>query len=528
MTPVTNQSRRPSPWRSAPLLALLMSLGAPGLAHAADDGDEEVEKEASKDPRTDKGALGLAPGIPQVSALPGGFAPAYSPDAQKNEDWHPDFHGYVSIPLRLGFNNRAGTVTNEQYSTVIHAPPVVPEYRDAFSYTSVLTDPYVQLQFAYGNSVVQANVILQARSANTAMSFFDASTRGGITDAFLTFDLPDLARDVAMRIHVGAFTNRYGATGEYDEGKYGTPLIARTNGVGENIIANIKLGSFNLELQQGFQGQLDKAPLGIVPGDWNDYADPNLGTGLVHHAHAGLSYKTYGGVGLHYMHAWTADERADMGTTPDGKIDVLAADLRLTLHRLGHFYAAGSYTNANNSRSVGRIIEIQNALGGPGLMRSFLGPNGNGTGTLLTFGGQYDLSIARLLYGEVFTGFSPDIIISAFANSTSVTSADPNYDNKQMFKFGVEGAYAFSPWMAAGMRFDSVAQDLSDADKSFYVISPRIIFRSDWQSRDQVTLQYSKYLYGSQVYVRTGSPAQYDPSVRPDEDVVSLAATMWW
>ncbi|HSC87708.1 MAG TPA: hypothetical protein VLC09_10580 [Polyangiaceae bacterium] len=518
--------RRPSKARYTSACALLLGLGTPSLAWAQQK--SPVTETAPEDERKDTGSLGLAPGIPQVSALPGGFAPAYSPDAQKNEDWHADFHGYVSMPLRLGFNNRAGNVTDQQYSTVIHAPPVVPEYRDAFSYTSVLTDPYVQLNFAYGNSVVQANVILQARSANTAMSFFDASTRGGITDAFLTFDLPDLSKAVGMKFHVGAFTNRYGATGEYDEGKYGTPLIARTNGVGENIIANLKLGDFDIELQQGFQGQLDKAPLGIVPGDWNDYADPNIGTGLVHHLHAGIGYKGYGGLGFHYLHAWSADERANMGTTPDGKIDVLAADLRLALHRFGHLYVAGSYTDALYSRSVGRIIEIQNALGGPGLMRSYLGPASNGTGTLLTFGGQYDLSIARLLYGNAFEGFSPDIMLSFFANSTSVTSADANWDNKQMFKWGTEAAYALWTWVAAGVRFDSVSQDLSDADKSFYVISPRIIFRSDWQSRDQVTLQYSKYLYGSQVYVRNGSPAQIDPTINPDEDVISLAATMWW
>ncbi len=519
---VMTPSRRLSTRQAAPLCAFLIGMGATSLAHAqtADAAEEEDRKET--------GALGLAPGIPQVSALPGGFAPAYSPDAQKNADWHADFHGYVSVPLKLGFNNRAGEVTDQQFSTVIHAPPVVPEYRDAFTYTSALPDPYVQLNFAYGNDVVQANVILQARSANTAMSFFDASTRGGITDAFLTFNLPDLAKSVGLKVHVGAFTNRYGATGEYDEGRYGTPLIARTNGVGENIIANIELGDFKLELQQGFQGQLDKAPLGIVPGDWNDYADPNIGTGLVHHVHAGLGYKDFGGIGLHYMNAFSADERANQGTVPDGKINILAADLRLSLHRFGHFYGAASYTDATNSRSVGRIVEVLNALGGPGLMRSYFGPNSNGTGTLLTLGGQYDLSIGRLLYANAHTGVSPDIIVSLFAIQTSVTSADPMYTDKSMFKFGGEAAYSLTSFLATALRFDSVAPDLSDADKSFMILSPRVIFRSDWQSRDQVTLQYSHWFNGSQVYVRNGTPAVLDPGIRPDEDVVSLAATMWW
>ena len=36
-------------------------------------------------------------------------------------------------------------------------------------------------------------------------------------------------------VFVGAFASRYGSPGEYDEGRYGTPLIARVNGIGERI-----------------------------------------------------------------------------------------------------------------------------------------------------------------------------------------------------------------------------------------------------------------------------------------------------
>jgi hypothetical protein len=143
-------------------------------------------------------------------------------------------------------------------------------------------------------------------------------------------------------------------------------------------------------------------------------------------------------------------------------------------------------------------------------------------------GGQYDLSIARAVYGDAFYGGSPDVVLSAFGQRVSVKSDDAAYDGIDKQKVGAELTYNFSKYLGASFRFDSVAQDLNDVDESSTVLSPRLIFHSDWSSRDQVVLQYQKYIYGSEVYVRTGTPAAYDPGLNPDEDVVSLSATMWW
>jgi hypothetical protein len=499
---------------------------SPVLA-ADDDPGEDEEEEAEDEDGQQSSALGLPPGIPQVSALPGGFAPAYAEGGETGE-WAADFHGFVRMPLNIGINKRSGPVTDEQYKIVLHAAPRVPEYRDAFSYTSALADPYAQLNFGYGNGNVEATVILQARSAATGMSFFDASTRGGIMGVFLTFHGPKLSRKFAMQSHVGAFTNRYGVMGQYDEGRYGTPLMGRTNGVGENVIGLVDLGKFSLELQQGFQGLIDAAPLGIVPGDWNDYADANIGTSLVHHYHAGLAYRDLVTLGAHYMHAFSIDDRANQGTTPDGKIQIAGADLRIAGGRFGHLYLGFSYTNAKHSRSVGRVIEVLNGLGGPGLMRNYLGPNSGGTGTLTTFGAQYDLSLARALYGKAFEGKSRDIVISLFGLATNVRSDDRVYDDITKLKLGAEASYSLLKWLATSARFDQVMANMADTDETFTLASARVIFRTDWQARDQIVLQYSKWFYGDEVYVRTGSPAQYDPSVNPDEHVVSLSASMWW
>jgi hypothetical protein len=490
---------------------------------------DDATSTSNKDEVKQAISLGLAPGTPQVGALPGGLTPAYGQKAADEGDWRFDFHGFLTMPLRAGFNTRAGTATTEQHTGVLHAPPVVPEYRDSFTYTSVVPQPYVQLNFSYGNSVVTGNVVLLARTASTAASFYNPPDQSGISDAFLNFRLPNVAKNVHFEVNVGAFTNRYGVMGEYDEGKYGTPVIARVNGVGENIIAKFGMGNAVIELEQGIQGQLDKFPYDTLPAGWNNFGDPNAGSGFVNHLHAGLGYLSTAALGLHYLSAWTQDDRASQGTTPDGKINVLGADVRLTTGNLGHLYVGASRTKADHARSVGRILEVLNTMSGKGLMDNYLGPNSGGTGTLTTIGAQYDLSLKSVLvYPAVFAGDSPDFVLSLFGMQTSVASNEKAYDGVTKRKFGAEGGYSMLPWLAASLRFDRVMPNADDSAQSFSIVSPRIIFRTKWQAHDQVVLQYSRFLYGSGVQVRSGYPAVVDPTLHPDRDVLSISASFWW
>src|SRR6185369_240914 len=43
-------------------------------------------------------SLGLAPGTPQVGALPGGVTPAYGQRTADEGDWRFDFHGFLTMP----------------------------------------------------------------------------------------------------------------------------------------------------------------------------------------------------------------------------------------------------------------------------------------------------------------------------------------------------------------------------------------------------------------------------------------------
>ena len=116
--------------------------------------------------------LGLAPGVPQADALPGGTQPAFGQPSSGPQDWRFDFHGFFTAPLRIGLNKRENP-TGDQSKLVLHAPPVVPDDLETFSHTGVVPTPYAQMNFSYGNNIVTGNVFILARTANVSTGFFD-------------------------------------------------------------------------------------------------------------------------------------------------------------------------------------------------------------------------------------------------------------------------------------------------------------------------------------------------------------------
>jgi hypothetical protein len=313
-----------------------------------------------------------------------------------------------TAPLRVGINQREVALPG-QSKTVLHVPPTVPDDLETFSHTGVTPIPYGQLNFSYGNDIVTGTTSLLAQVPNVSAGFFDPPAQQGIYDLFLTI-VPKLGESTRLTLNVGAFSNRYGVAGEYDEGRYGTPMIARINGVGENVNVAFQFGKLTLLVEQGIQGQSNKANNQLVPEGWNDFGDSRAGSTFAHHFHLGASYDRMATLGLHYVGAWAQDDRATGSSYPDGRIDVFAADLRLTLGRFGHFYTAFSSVNADHSRTVGRLIEVLNTRGGKGLMDNYLGPASAGTGRLFVAAGQYNLSVGRLIsYPVPFNGDDPNI-----------------------------------------------------------------------------------------------------------------------
>jgi hypothetical protein len=170
-----------------------------------------------------------------------------------------------------------------------------------------------------------------------------------------------------------------------------------------------------------------------------------------------------------------------------------------------------------------------NTKGGPDLIQNYLGDRSNGNGSLLTLAMQYDLSVGRLLsYPVQFYPDGPDLFFSVFGMQTMVESDDASQDGVTKRKFGTELTYSLLSWLAASVRYDRVDPNVDNQRYSFAVVSPRLIFRSDWTATDQVVLQYSQWFNGSLTTVRTGYPPHDDVTAIPDESMISLSASMWW
>lgn len=508
-----NEGRPMRPHLTAKLL--LISLLTTGQA-LAEDAETEPERELPR--------LGMAPGEPQVRSAPPSIPFGIEPSISNDNVF--DFHGYLLLPLRVGILKRDDPNPG-QSSTALHAPPVIPQNLRSFEYLGVVPDPWVQLNFSYGNKLVAGTVILAAQTLTDADGIYNPPDQLGINDAFISVNLSEAA-GLPLEVKVGAVTGRYGAMGAYDAGRFATPLIARTNLIGETITAGIDLDDFTLVLEQGFGGQLGRPPEGLVPAGWNEFADPDVGASFVNHLHGGLSYQNLVQFGLHYFTAFSQDDTVSSGLIPDGRINVYGADLRFTLERFGHLYTGIARTDLVNAETVAGVIEVLNARGGPEITREYLGPNSQGDGALTTFGAQYDLSTARLIYGDRFQGVSPDLIASFYGIGTKVQSDDPEFDDVLKLKVGTELTYGLTSWFSVGSRFDHVRLDMDNDRAAFTVLSPRLLFHTDWQSRDEFALQYSRFIYGSDVVVDTGYPPVPDPGKSPDEDVFSLSGTFWW
>lgn len=506
----------------------------PAAKNAESEGDAAEpkvtkKKSASRGAESNASAISLAPTAPQVSTLPGSVTPGFEQAASISPgDWKFDVHGLFILPLAIGINSRDVAYAGQK-KTTLHSPPVTPEDREGFNWTGVTPQPWVQMNFSYGNRDVTANVILAARTVTNANSYFNPPDYQGITDAFLTYR-PPLARSINLAIDVGSFTNRYGHMGEYDSGRYGQSIIARLSGIGTNVRAAIPAGDVQWLFETGVIGQIAKAPLNVEPAGWNNFADANVGSTYAVHGHFGARFAKKAELVGHAIYAFEQDDRANPTDQPDGSLTVLGVDGHVSAGYLGHFYLGLARTNATNARGISPVVRILEAPGGDGLMRTYFGPNGNGNGSLTTVGAQYDLSLGNLLSHPVpHNGNSPDVVLALFGIYTKVGSPDqPGYDGVKKLKYGAEATYSFTSWLAASGRYDRVMAHVGDSSQTFAVISPRLIFHSDWDSQDQVVLQYSRYMVGSGVPVITGYPPAPDLYTVPDADVVSLTASIWW
>jgi hypothetical protein len=566
--------------RAALSYSLLVSTSSPARAEpstAAGSDDEATgagpdEEEAMPPPgylpgHNDRIGLGLSPHAPgQQSVLPGGVTPAFGAPLRPAAGAKFDFHGYVQAGSRASIGKR-NNPTADQSSFTLHGDPIVPR-GNVFENTNTVPYTWAELRFNYSTPSVTGTVSLGAWSLAESMQAagsFIPNAEVWIRDAFLTY-VPRGLDPFKLSWNVGVYEDRYGAMAQYDNGRYGAPLIATIAGVGETLSARVPLGGrLELALEHGLKSSFSRPPVGIATGPSNNWPKPWEGQTFVNHAHVGLDIAGVVQPTLHWISAFARDDQADSAdlgslragyqtsTTTgvlvdypalshaDGSLTIVGADARFNLRRYGFLVVGVSKATANHIRTVSGVVQIQNAGGGRDLMDRYFGRNNDqGHGSLLLVGAEYSVSLGELMrLPDEFWGEGPDLRLSLFGLYGQISADDPARDGEKKYKFGIEATYSTLPWLALSGRFDratpyvdptSVPLYPNQNDNSYSVVTLKTIFRSDWLAREALTLQYSRYFYRSQFHlVSLNAGGQISQvSDRPDEHLIALYANLWW
>ncbi len=494
-------------------------------------------------------SVGLSPHAPQLhSALPSGVTPAMGSRVPTRQ-WKFDFHGYMQVPLRGSIGTRERAYDGQQKTTLHGDPNVAGGSYGWFDHTLTVPTPWTQLNFLYGNEDVQAVAIIGAwslsepeRSAGSNMP----QAQEWINDAFLQFT-PPVYGPIELAVKVGSYSDRYGSMAQYSDGVYGVALMGQVKGIGTTATLTVPFEwDLTGRLEAGFKGQLGAPPPQMVPEGSNEHARLEEGSTWAAHGHASLSYADVVFPTLHYIRSWSQDDRNDprddpgsdfneTQSQPDGSLSVTGADIRVSGGRFGHFYLGGSRIHGEDALSVSSLVNILNTGGGKDIMERYWGFESGGTGDLYLAGVQYTLSLGTLLrYPTEFWGEGPDLFLTPFGIWGFAKSPARNLEEdgsklrKKMVKYGGEITYSFAKYMAVSGRFDHVKPDMDDPSRSFAVFSPKVVFRTDWKTREALTVQYATYFLGSNVRVEGDERLMDNPSGKPDKHLLAVYGTMWW
>jgi len=479
--------------------------------------------------------LGLSPYAPRTPGLPGGLTVPFSAPAA-SDDWTFNFWGYMSAALRVGRGERlvAGI---DQHETTLHTFPRIVDAYGMFSGTNVPQGSWVDLTFEYGNNRVTSHVKISTWKPTVGSDWTPLGSQNLFQEAYLSFKIP--AGKVNLKWNVGAFQNTYGGLGQYDVGRYNAPIIGSPFGVGETLTGQYDLDArYTLFLEDGLMGRLGKTPVGAPPIVSIDGAfNSSLPSSWVHHAHGGIA--RHGTVplvlGLHYIMNWAQDERdqqddprtpfVDESNRPDPHMTVLGADLRMIDNYLGNFAVATSYVDAHYATLL-TGFNFFGSYNGEQMTKRFFGPQGGGTAKMLVTGFEYNLAWARLLrYPVELSPNGPELFTSIFLDYGQVASKDPDFDHRKLLKFGAELTWRWLSWLTFSSRFDRVIPNSRDSQESFTVVSPKIILKSDWLSHEQVTLSWTRWLYGAHTHAEF--PNDFTRG-QLDEDMFALTFGLWW
>lgn len=462
--------------------------------------------------------------------------------------WGFDFNGYLNAPMRLGINKHPDT-----NQTTLHAPLVPDDQFLSWQHTSHMRRSWSELYFSYGNDIVRGTAVIEAFNF-TDVNWNQADAQLGIGQAYVSIAPRFRRAPVRFRARVGAFDNRYGMSGRYDLGEYETYIFGRTRAMGETMTLDIPIDKWTINLEHGF---------GVNRPDPSIHNTSRFS--VLNHAHAGVDWNETVELNFHYLAAYAMEEnrRGDLDTNLElgdrrGRMQVFGPELRINAKRAGFWYLGYSNVDMTNGRTIGSTIEVIHAQGGGnftlGIVDNYLeGPQqqSNGDGAVHSVGFQTEQSFKKILKGDKFWGAGWDVRLTAYGMFNLIDSPDPDVDGTYKLKFGADLFYSALPWLGAALRLDRVQPHSDLPEQSFSVLSPRLVFRSSWLTREQFFIQYTRYFYAQRectdpndFYFCTqqavtpvppdgwGAPSLDDnrggPLNLPDYDVITIGANIWW
>ena len=492
---------------------------------------------------------------PQVGALPGGMTPGYGAPMPLTQ-WTFRFNGFFTASLQ-GTLNRRRTTTEGQGGPLFHTPPQTLDEYASFVGTSTMPGNWVALNFSYGNPIVTANISINTWNPSDPSTYYQIGSQYFINNAFLRFEIPSFG-ELKLRANVGYFYNYYGNLAQYGPGIYTQTIIGSPRGVGELIFGEYRLNpQLTLLVEDGIIGTRGgKVPDNVVPTGGNSGASPIFPAAYVHHLHAGIQHTGDFTVRVqgHWMTNFSYDDRVQQAhdnpvtryvneaAPRDGSINVLGIDSTIQHRYLGYLGIAGSYTRGDNSSTL-KGLQTFGGDSGQTLAERWLSSATAGTGKLFAAGINYTLSIGRLVNApQPFSGDRPDItvntgfviaytLVSPQALPGSMTAgaipADVDlFDKRLRYKFGADVLYTFKPWMAVGFRADRVAPNSKDSQETFYVISPRLVFKRSWYSHENIQIIYGKWFYGPHSHSEASAVVPSDWGL--DDQLLALNVNLYW
>ena len=590
----------------------------------------ETAKPATEAPATASAAATVAAEAPPPrakAAVPATTTVSGPEVAADANNWKFEYHGYIRAPMRVGMGKRDKVIAGQSANT-LHSPIIPDDQFLSWQSTGHNKTDWAELYLSLGTAFAKGTVSIQGYNFADA-AFSNPTTQLGISDGYIDLT-PDLGyENFRLALRAGAFSNKYGSAGKYDAGEYDTYMFGRIHNAGEALHLEYDIDENNgLQFEHGIgfrkpdpnhfnnsrftmlhhahllykhteAMQFSAHYLNSWTQEEERIADPGIGVGA---NGAGTSNQSF---------AAPKPSATSITGVPDGSMSVIGLDARFDLGAFGYFYAAGSRVTLKNAVTVARAIEVIHSSGGGefglGVVDNYLGPScvdtqeetqpglhgaayypqpttsfdaqrpcSYGNGHVDTLLAQYEFSVTNFLQqssgGQHFWGEGQDLILKLYGMYNKVKSDFIPNDGIHKLKFGTDLSFAALPWLSAGVRFDRLQPNSKTPEQSFAILSPRVVFKSKWMTREAITLQYSRYFYNqrdcastasAKGYNRDGSPAdgvvyvpgeelcvqppsspvppdgfgasytgqngqRGAPTTHPDLNVFKVEATMWW